>query len=444
MDVSDTQKKIKLVRKNAKILSTSDEAQRNALLLAIADGLKRDWPAIQEANERDLAFAEEAGEKQALVKRLVFSEEKLEGVILGLQQVAALSDPIGKVLERRLLDKGLLLERVSFPIGVIGMIFEARPDALVQIVSLCLKSGNGIILKGGKEAFQTNSALVASIKKSSTSSPLGQDWLTLLESHADVDAMLKMEDDIDLLIPRGSNQFVRYVMDHTSIAVLGHADGICHLYVDKGADLDKAIEIAYDSKTQYPAACNSIETLLVHRSVATSFLPQVAKRLQEGGVVLHADTKSAAIIGAGCIAYREGDWETEYLALEINIKVVESIDEALDHIETHGSHHTDAIVSEDKQNVKRFFAEVDSADVFANCSTRFADGFRFGLGAEVGISTAKIHARGPVGLPGLMSSKWLLDGSGEVVASYSGKEAKSFLHTELDCNGENLLGGDAQ
>jgi glutamate-5-semialdehyde dehydrogenase len=423
------QESIYILKKSSTHLSVSTERQRNDLLLAIAQGLVDDWSDIKRANGLDLSAAKESGEKEALVKRLVFDEEKRDGVIAGLKQVSALQDPIGKVLERRLLDTSLLLERVSFPIGVIGMIFEARPDALIQIVSLCLKSGNGIILKGGKEAANTNAALVASICKSATASPLGSDWLLLLTSHSDVDVMLKMEGQIDLLIPRGSNAFVKYVMEHTHIPVLGHAAGICHMYIDKDCDLAMATECAFDSKTQYPAACNAIETLLVHHSVAPAFLPLLAKRMADKQVILHGDDRTQELID--CIPYENGDYDKEYLSLELNIKIVDSYLDALDHIAEHGSHHTDAIITKNKELSNLFMREVDSADVFVNCSTRFADGFRFGLGAEVGISTAKIHARGPVGLSGLMSSKWLLQGNGEVVASYSGAHAKPFLHTEL-------------
>ncbi|WP_320130580.1 glutamate-5-semialdehyde dehydrogenase [uncultured Sphaerochaeta sp.] len=428
------QDSIYILKQSSTRLCKSSREQRDSLLLAIAQGLLNDWSDISQANLLDLEIARKEGQQEALVKRLVFDEEKRNGVIEGLKQVAALEDPIGKILERRLLDTSLLLEKVSFPIGVIGMIFEARPDALVQIVSLCLKSGNGIILKGGKEAVHTNVALAASIQKSALSSPLGKDWLLLLTSHSEVDTMLGMNGQIDLLIPRGSNAFVRYVMEHTSIPVLGHAAGICHMYVDKDADLAMAVDCAFDAKTQYPAACNSIETLLVHKQVAATFIPLVAKKMEEKKVILHGDSFTQSLID--CIAYAQGDYDKEYLALEMNIKVVESFREALDHIAEHGSHHTDAIITENKTVAKEFQLEVDSADVFVNCSTRFSDGFRFGLGAEVGISTAKIHARGPVGLSGLMSSKWLLQGNGQVVSSYSGPHAKPFLHIDLD-KGEN-------
>ncbi|MFA6682352.1 MAG: glutamate-5-semialdehyde dehydrogenase, partial [Sphaerochaeta sp.] len=260
-------------------------------------------------------------------------------------------------------------------------------------------------------------------------------------SHSDVSFMLKMDDEIDLLIPRGSNAFVRYVMDNTHIAVLGHADGICHMYVDEKADLHKAVACAVDSKTQYPAACNAIETLLVHKGVSRQFIPLVATALRSKGVIIHGDEATASLIP--CTPYKEGDYKIEYLALELNIRVVEDIDQALAHIALYGSKHTDAIISEDKVAIRRFMRDVDSADVFANCSTRFADGFRFGLGAEVGISTAKIHARGPVGLSGLMSSKWLLSGSGQTASMYSGTVAKPFLHTELSCSGPSLVAEDS-
>ncbi|MGH0052179.1 MAG: glutamate-5-semialdehyde dehydrogenase, partial [Sphaerochaetaceae bacterium] len=437
---TELQQSIRLLRRSAKRLASSSETMRNHLLHLIGLGLSRDYETIRKANEQDIAQAKASGQTEALVKRLVFSEEKLHTSLLGLEQVASLHDPIGAVKQRRQLDEGLLLEQITVPIGVIGMIFEARPDALIQIVSLCLKSGNGIILKGGKEAFLTNSALVASIKESCKESELGSDWLLLLESHSDVDAMLAMEGDIDLLIPRGSNTFVRYVMDHTSIPVLGHADGICHLYVDAEANIATAVEIAFDAKTQYPAVCNAIETLLVHKDVASIFLPRIAQLFGQAGVIIHGDERTSKIID--CIRYEEGDWKKEYLALEINIHVVDSLSEAIAHIETYGSHHSDAIVSQNAEAVRTFFNQVDSADVLATCSTRFADGFRFGLGSEVGISTSKIHARGPVGLEGLMTTKYLVSGTGQVVASYTKEGGRNFLHQDLPLDRPSMLDGE--
>ena len=433
--------RIKALKESSRVLRVSPNEERIALLEAIAIGLTRDWPAIEKANTEDVAEAKEHELSPPLIKRLVFDEQKLAEVVLGLNQVAALADPIGKVLQRRLLDDDLLLEQISVPIGVIGMIFESRPDALVQIVGLCIKSGNGIILKGGSEAKRTNSALVESIKKSSEASSIGSAFVTLLESHGDVKEMLGMNEDIDLLIPRGSNEFVTYVMEHTSIPVLGHSDGICHLYIDKEADVKKALPIIIDAKTQYPAACNAIETLLVHQDLVSSFLPKVGLALKDAGVIIHGDTRSSEVIE--CIALKESDYYNEYLSLELNIRVVDSLHEAIEHIETYGSHHTDAIVSEDPEAIKTFFSSIDSADIFANCSTRFADGFRFGFGAEVGISTTKIHARGPVGLDGLMSSKYLVNGSGQIVATYSGSEAKEYLHKELSTDGPSLVQGGA-
>lgn len=426
------------LKKAFRILSTSSSTVRNELLLRIANGLETDQKLLFDANKDDMEAAEAAGEKTPLLKRLKFNDDKLSAVCEGIRQVSRLADPINEVKQRRLLDDGFLLEQVTFPIGVIGMIFEARPDALVQIVSLCLKSGNGIILKGGKEAVLTNRALVASIRKSCEGSPLGSDWLILLESHDDVDEMLKMDKDIDLLIPRGSNAFVRYVMDHTKIPVMGHADGICAMYVDQAADLDMAVKCAVDSKIQYPAACNALETLLVHSAVAESLLPRLAVAMAKNGVTLKGNPRVRKYID--CEAATEEDFHTEFLSLTLAVKVVDSYEEAVEHIAEHGSHHTDCIITEDEHTARRFLRDVDSADVFWNCSTRFSDGFRFGLGAEVGISTGKIHARGPVGLAGLMSSKWLLRGHGQTVAEYAGADAKKFLHDDLSLEGASLAG----
>lgn len=413
-------------------LASATEEGRNALLRAIAEGLVRDWDEIEEANRADLDAAGAEGIAPSILSRVKFDREKRDGVIRGIESVVSLPDPIGKTLEKRELDEGLVLTRKSVPLGVIGMVFEARPDALVQIVSLCVKSGNAIVLKGGREASRTNRALAASIKRSASGSPVGSGWILLLENHEDVDAMLRAEGDIDLIIPRGSNSFVRFVMTHTTIPVLGHAAGICHVYVDREADITKAVDIAYDSKTQYPAACNAAETILVHKDIAPSFIPPLMAKFREKGVVVHGDEAVRAIDrGKDIIPVAEGSWDTEYLAQEVNIGVVGSAREAIDHINRHGSHHTDAVVTESRETAALFENRVDSADVFVNASTRFADGYRFGLGAEVGISTGKIHARGPVGLSGLMTSKWLLEGSGQIVASYMGPHARKFTHKEL-------------
>ena len=417
------------LKKGAGKLMRSSNEIRSRALEAIASALDEKRAEIHRANNEDILRSQKEGITEALIYRLKFSDEKIDSAIKGLRELVALPDPVGKIREKRELDPGFILEKVSFPIGVIAMIFESRPDALVQMAGLSMKSGNAVVLKGGKEAMLTNNVLLDIIKEASE--PIVEtDWILGLESHEDVNAMLSLDKYIDLIIPRGSNAFVRFVMDHTRIPVLGHADGICSVYVDREADLGKAVKIAVDSKVQYPAACNAAETILVDAPIAASFLPLLEKEFSSYGVTVHADERAIGYFPSA-VAATEEDFHKEYLALEVAIKVVDGIDEAIEHIESHGSHHTDAIVTESEEKKQKFFSSVDSADVFANCSTRFADGFRFGLGAEVGISTAKIHARGPVGLDGLMTTKWLLSGNGETVAEYSGKNGKSFHHREL-------------
>lgn len=411
--------------------------ERNAMLHAVAEALVRNVARIEAANAQDLEDAEKENLAFPLKKRLVMDQNKLRGVCEGIRQVAALPDPIGKIRERRLLDDDLILERVDVPIGVIGMIFESRPDALVQILSLALKSGNAIVMKGGREALHTNRELVAIVREALAPFFVGSGWIVHLESREDVRTLLELDTIVDLLIPRGSNEFVRYVMDHTRIPVLGHADGICALYVDADAPIDLAVKIAVDSKCQYPAVCNAVETVLVHQIAARAFLPVFARALEPYAVKIHGDERTASIIN--CTIATEADWDTEYLGYELAIKVVDSLEEAIEHIEAHGSGHTDCIVTSDESKARQFLREVDSADVFWNCSTRFADGFRYGLGAEVGISTQKIHARGPVGLDGLVTGKWLLRGNGQIVGSYESKE-RSFKHLDLPLEGPGILG----
>ena len=417
---------IRNVRKEAGKLALLSDAERCSILERGASALLERSSEIIAANRIDLEESRAKGIPDAILHRIALGQEKLESTVDAMRAVAKLPCPIGRVKERRLLDEGLVLEKVTYPLGVIGMIFEARPDAMIQIISLSLKSGNGIVLKGGSEARNTNEAIAKVLRESLD----GAGWMLLLSTHADVDMMMKAEKDIDLMIPRGSNAFVRHVMESTHIPVMGHADGICAVYIDDEADLEKAVKVATDAKVQYPAACNAAETILVNRKIAKDFLPAFKASLDEYGVRIHGDEETARYIE--CIPSTEEDYHTEYLALELAIKVVGSIDEAIEHISDHSSHHTDAIVTENRDKILRFFREVDSADVFANASTRFADGFRFGLGAEVGISTSKIHARGPVGLEGLTTTKWQLSGSGDIVATYSGKGARKFLHKELE------------
>ncbi|MBQ7643739.1 MAG: glutamate-5-semialdehyde dehydrogenase [Spirochaetales bacterium] len=419
-----------LVRKSASVLAVSTDKERQFYLKEIARALNTSKAEIFVENQKDISEAKKAGIPEAILHRLLFSEDKLASVTKGLTELADIKDPIGKTREKRELDPGFILEKRTFPIGVIGMIFEARPDALVQIAGLALRSGNGIILKGGKEAKNTNRILVKLIKGATESSTFRSSWILGIESHEDVDCLLKAEGYVDLLIPRGSNAFVRHVMDSTRIPVMGHADGICATFVDESADQDKAVNICVDAKIQYPAACNATETFLVHSKIAQQFLPKLNDALTKNNVRIHADERSIRFM-KNAIAATEADFHTEYLGLECAVKTVDSVQDAVEHIQSHGSHHTDAIITQNVDNAKFFTAYVDSADVFVNCSTRFADGFRFGLGAEVGISTSKLHARGPVGLDGLMTTKWILTGDGQTVAEYSGKDGKQFHHREL-------------
>ncbi len=402
---------------------------KNKALEEIARALELRKADIVEANHADLEKAQDENLAAPLLKRLKFDEGKIKEVCDGLHSLVGLPDPVGQTLSAMELDEGLELYKVSCPIGVIGIVFESRPDALVQISSLCLKSGNAVLMKGGSEAANTNRILSDIISQASHEAGIPEGWLTLMEARSDVAEMLGMDEYIDLIIPRGSNEFVRQVMQNTNIPVMGHADGICHVYVDSKAEIDMAVRIAVDSKTQYVAVCNAAETLLVHRNIAEEFLPKIKQALQEKGVELRGCVETAKILDIK--AATEEDWSTEYLDLILSIKVVDSIDEAIDHINRYGSGHTDVIVTSDRSRGIRFMDCVDSADVFMNCSSRFSDGFRFGLGAEVGISTSKIHARGPVGLEGLVIYKWRLMGSGQTVADYSGKDGKAFTHRRI-------------
>ena len=410
------------------LLSAVKTDAKNAALAQIAEALKSRSAEIIAANQKDLRLAEKNKLASPLLKRLKFDEGKIADVCAGIETLIKLDDPVGQTLLATQLDEGLNLYKVSCPIGVIGIIFESRPDALVQISTLCLKSGNAAILKGGSEAANTNKILAKVIADATLKAGIPVGWIQLLENRQDVAEMLKMDDYIDLVIPRGSNEFVRYIMNHTNIPVLGHADGICHVYVDGQADIDMAVNITVDSKCQYVAVCNATETLLVDNKIAKEFLPKIKTALDEKNVELRGCKKTRAIIKVKPAT--EKDWSTEYLDYILSIKVVNDVDEAIEHINHYGSHHTDAIVTQDKAAAEKFLDLVDSAGVFWNCSTRFCDGYRYGLGAEVGISTTKIHARGPVGLEGLLIYKWKLLGSGQIVADYA-EGKKRFSHKKL-------------
>ena len=406
-------------------LAASAKEVRDAALCRIAEALEKHREEIFAANREDLAAAEESGVSEAVKKRLKFDEGKLTDCVAGIRQLTELADPLGRTTLHRQLDEELILRRVTVPIGVIGVIFEARPDALVQISTLCVKSGNCAILKGGKETARTNRALFSAIRDAAVAAGLPADCLFQAEQHSEIDELLACEGDVDLLIPRGSNAFVRYIMDHTKIPVMGHADGICHIYVDESADVELSIPVIIDAKTQYTAACNAVETLLVHRAIAPSLLPRLADACTEAGVALRGDDATREIIA--CDAASDEDWATEYLDLVLSVKIVENEDEAITHINRYGSHHTDAIMAEDDNAAARFMQLVDSAGVYRNCSTRFADGFRYGFGAEVGISTSKLHARGPVGLEGLVTYKYEIEGHGHIVGDYAtGKRSFHF------------------
>lgn len=410
-----------------KMAATSFEV-RNKALENIGAVLSRNKEAVFKANQKDLDAARENGISEAVLKRLIFDEGKLSSCIDGLKQLTALPDPVGKKQFVRQLDEGLLLQRVTCPIGVISVIFEARPDALVQISSLCIKSGNCAVLKGGKETSETNRVLFSLIKEAAVEAGIPSEALLQAEAHSEIDELLECDKDVDLLIPRGSNAFVSYIMNHTKIPVMGHADGICHTYVDKDCDMEKSIPIVLDAKTQYTAACNATETLLVHKDIAKTFLPRLKEALSEANVKVRGDDGVSAVISVEPLT--EDGYGKEYLDMELSVKIVDSIEEAVEHINTYGSHHTDAILTENKEAAEYFMQMVDSAGVYQNASTRFADGFRYGFGAEVGISTGKIHARGPVGLEGLMTYKYKLYGSGQTVGDYASGQ-KTFHFKDL-------------
>jgi glutamate-5-semialdehyde dehydrogenase len=407
---------------------------RSALLFDFASALSKPEAkqAILAANAQDMVLAceeEKAGRLgSALVKRLSLDEKKIATTVDGIEQLARMPELVGRTLTHRILDHGLILKRVSSPLGVLGVVFEARPDALVQITSLAWKSGNAVALKGGREATQSNRALTAVAHQVLAKHDIDTKAMVLLEDRAEVDSLLGMDDLVEMVIARGSSQFIRHVRSHSHIPVMAHADGICHMYLHTSADPAMAARLLVDAKCSYPAACNAVETLLWDDGAALA-LDACIKALTEQKVELrgcaetckrHPQLKAAA----------DADWDTEYGELVLSIKQVSGIADALGHIETHGSSHTDAIVAQDAEAAARFLSEVDSACVFHNTSTRFSDGYRFGLGAEVGISTDKLHARGPVGVHGLLTYRWLLHGRGQCTTDYS-PDGRHYIHKDL-------------
>ena len=426
------------------------EAARNAALDRIAERLELARSDIEKANAGDVAAAEAAGLAAPLLKRLAFSGHKIDDSIEGIRALRRLPDPVGRILEARLLDEGLTLRRVSCPIGLVAMIFESRPDALVQMACLAAKSGNAIVLKGGSEARGTNRVLSEVIGAAGEESGLPENWLTALETRAEIGELLALDQYVDLVIPRGSKEFVARIKATSRIPVLGHSDGVCHVYIHGDADPAMVERIVLDSKTQYPAVCNAAEVLLLDAAYAEQHIPQLLQALSAAGVYLDLCPRSAAILKAGGAPLEAGQpggpgpgigysvksdeaWSVEYLDLRMAVRIVDSLDEAIAHINRYGSGHTDAIVCTSAEAARRFMTGVDSADVYHNASTRFSDGYRYGLGAEVGISTGKLHARGPMGLEGLTTYKWLLEGSGQIVADYASGR-RSFVHKDLDLN----------
>ena len=416
------------LRSHAQDLAQCSNEQRREALLAMAAALDERRELILEANRADRAAAETAQLSPALMARLKLDSAKLDGAIAGLRQLASLSDPLGQRQLHRALDQGLVLERITVPLGVVGVIFEARPDAVMQIAGLAIRSGNGAILKGGREANGSCTAILEALQLGLSRSAVHPNVIALLTSREESLALLKLEGLVDLIIPRGSNELVRFIQDNTRIPVLGHADGICHLYVDREVDLDQAVAVAVDSKTQYPAACNAIETLLVHRDVAAPFLAKAIPALEAAGVQLRGD--AAAMAQGVRHPANDDDWATEYLDLVLSVAVVDDMEAAMAHIGRYSSRHTEVICSSNAATAERFLARVDSAGVYHNCSSRFADGFRYGFGAEVGISTQTLPPRGPVGLEGLVTYRYRLRGDGHVAASYASGE-RQFSHEDL-------------
>jgi len=428
MTVSEIAKK---ANSAALVLAYLSSDIKNQALNAMANALEANCAEILAANEKDLKFANAEGIAKPLIARLALNENKVRGMAQGVRSVVSLPDPVGVRQSTMEMDEGLILHRVSCPIGVIGAIFESRPDAVSQISSLCLKSGNAVILKGGREAQNSNKVIVGlltdAIKKVAG---VPEASVQMIETRSEVADMLKEEKYINLIVPRGSNAFVKYIQENTRIPVLGHSEGICHNYIDKEADLEKALRIALDSKLQYPAACNAMENLLVHKDVAAEIIPQLVEKFQNKGVSLMGCDETRKI-ATQLLPASENEWDEEYNDLKLSVKTVEGLAEAICFINDHGSGHTDTIITENAETAEEFMNGVNSASVMCNASTRFADGFRYGLGAEIGISTNKTHARGPVGLEGLVIYKYRVYGNGQIVSDYSGENARSFTHKPL-------------
>lgn len=401
-------------RAASRAMARASTAQKNAALLHIAEAICAQRHLLKQANAEDLATAQAAGLPEALVERLALSDKAIDTMAEGLEQISNLPDPIGEMLNLRYRPTGIQVGQMRVPLGVIGIIYEARPNVTVDAAGLCIKSGNATVLRGGSEAIRCNTALAALVQQGLAVAGLPPDAVQVIETtdRAAVGAMITLPEYIDVIVPRGGKGLIERIAKEATVPVIKHLDGICHVYIDDEADLDKAIRIADNAKTQRYAPCNTMETLLVAQGIASRVLPPLCKIYQDKGVELRGDEQARALVPMN--AATEQDWRTEYLAPILSIRVVAGLDAAIDHINTYGSQHTDSIVTENYSKAMRFLREVDSASVMVNASTRFADGFEYGLGAEIGISTNKLHARGPVGLEGLTSLKWIVLGSGQI------------------------------
>ncbi len=408
-------KKVQAVKQASVVLYTCSTAKKNLLLKAIIKRLQGETQSIIEANKIDLASAQLNGLSKVLMDRLMLDGMRIKQIIAGVKDVIKLPDPVGEVFGKIKRPNGLIVEKMRVPLGAIGIIYEARPNVTIDAAALCLKSGNSVMLRGGSEAFYTNKKLVEVIKLALKDVKLPEssvEFVGTTEREA-VMTMLKQEKYLDVIIPRGSQHLIKFIQENSTVPVIAHGEGNCHIYVDASADLKKAEEIVFNAKTQRPSVCNAAEKLLVHEKIAKKFLPKIINRLQQAGVEIRCDEAVLKIITDAKLT-EEADWYKEYLDLIIAVKIVKSIDEAIKHINFYGSHHSDAIVTENKANGERFLREVDSAAVYVNASTRFTDGYEFGLGAEIGISTQKLHARGPMGLEELTSTKFIVHGKGQV------------------------------
>ena len=418
--IAELEEKAKAARAASKKLAFLPTDVKNRALLNVAEALIDKQDGILAGNKIDYEEAKSSGMSEAMLDRLMLSPSRLEAISGDVKTVAALPDPVGEVIEMRTLPNGLQLGKKRVPLGVIGAIYESRPNVTIDISSLCLKSGNAIILRGGKEAINSNAALANIAQEACYQAGVPQGAIQFIESteRALVNHMLQMKGVIDLIIPRGGPGLIRLISENATMPVITGGVGVCHTYIDKSADLDKAVAIAYNAKVQRPTVCNALDCILVHSQVAQDYLPLIAREWARAGVEMHCDEKAMIILkpvpGLKLVPAVKEDWGKEYLSLRAAIKVVSSLDEALEHIEKYGSGHSEAIVTEDYSAAMRFLNEVDAACVYANASTRFTDGSQFGLGAEIGISTQKFHARGPMGLKELTSYKWIIYGSGQV------------------------------